>query len=478
MVGDGANDCGALKAAHTGISLSDTESSVASPFTSRETNISCVLTVIREGRAALVTSFGIFKYMASYSLTQFISVMLLYSFESNLTDIEFLYIDLFIISIFAFFFGRTEAYGGPLVKTAPLNSLISITPILSLVTQILIVALFQSVSLWHLQQMDWFKPFNATEKAAENKDDVSCTENYTVFIISSMQYIILAVTFSKGHPYRKSLFTNYGLLTSFICLSLFSVYLATFPFEWLRDWFELILPENVGFRFILVGYGIVNFVISLLMEYFFVDYLVFRKLRYRWHNIDKSRRKFLAIDRDMARDLKWPPISQEPLPEAAPDILIRQNVTEIKIEKRVPESCHPVDTSFMNSPICENFKHFGSAREVTLNPKSLFNDRRNTVSMQTVPCFEDRDSVLKQPNIEELTAKRRYNSESEKGINRYEKASFKSHSTNPIATLPRNTAMALQPQKLRDLKSTLMHKSEYGLSPSTQSVLELDILPS
>ncbi|XP_068983430.1 polyamine-transporting ATPase 13A3 isoform X1 [Bombus flavifrons] len=477
MVGDGANDCGALKAAHTGISLSDTESSVASPFTSRETNISCVLTVIREGRAALVTSFGIFKYMASYSLTQFISVMLLYSFESNLTDIEFLYIDLFIISIFAFFFGRTEAYDGPLVKTAPLNSLISITPILSLVTQILIVALFQSVSLWHLQQMDWFKPFNATEKAAENKDDVSCTENYTVFIISSMQYIILAVTFSKGHPYRKSLFTNYGLLTSFICLSLFSVYLATFPFEWLSDWFELILPENVGFRFILVGYGIVNFVISLLMEYFFVDYLVFRKLRYRWHNIDKSRRKFLAIDRDMARDLKWPPISQEPLPEAAPDILIRQNVTEIKIEKRVPESCHPVDTSFMNSPICENFKHFGSAREVTLNPKSLFNDRRNTVSMQTVPCFEDRDSVLKQPNIE-LTAKRRYNSESEKGINRYEKASFKSHSTNPIATLPRNTAMALQPQKLRDLKSALMHKSEYGLSPSTQSVLELDILPS
>ncbi|KAF3426213.1 hypothetical protein E2986_01905 [Frieseomelitta varia] len=477
MVGDGANDCGALKAAHTGISLSDTESSVASPFTSRETNISCVLTVIREGRAALVTSFGIFKYMASYSLTQFISVMLLYGIESNLTDIEFLYIDLFIISIFAFFFGRTEAYDGPLVKTAPLNSLISTTPILSLVTQILIVALFQSVSLWHLEQMDWFVPFNATLKAAENKDDVSCTENYTVFIISSMQYIILAVTFSKGHPYRKSLFTNYGLLMSFIFLTMFSVYLATFPFEWLRDWFELILPESVSFRFILVGYGIANFIISLLMEYLFVDYLVFRKLRYRWHNVDKSRRKFLAIDRDMARDLKWPPISQEPLPEAAPDILIRQNVTEIKIEKRVSEPCHPVDTSFMNSPICANFKHFGSAREVTLNPRSLFNDRRNTVSMQTVPCFEDRDSVLKQPNIE-LTAKRRYNSESEKGINRYEKTSFKSHSTNPIATLPRNTAVAPQPQKLRDLKNVLMHKSEDGLSPSTQSVLELDILPS
>ena len=218
MVGDGANDCGALKAAHTGISLSDTESSVASPFTSRETNISCILTAIREGRAALVTSFGIFKYMAAYSLTQFVSVMLLYGIESNLTDIEFLYIDLFIISIFAFFFGKTKAYEGPLVKTPPLTSLLSATPILSLAFQILLVGIFQYLSLWNLRQMDWFVPFNGTTK---EEDELGCNENYTIFIMSSMQYIILAVVFSKGRPYRKDIYTNYGLVASFVLLSSF-----------------------------------------------------------------------------------------------------------------------------------------------------------------------------------------------------------------------------------------------------------------
>lgn len=40
------------------------------------------------GRAALVTSFGIFKYMASYSLTQFISVVLLYWLATNLADFQ------------------------------------------------------------------------------------------------------------------------------------------------------------------------------------------------------------------------------------------------------------------------------------------------------------------------------------------------------------------------------------------------------
>ena len=45
--GDGANDCGALKAADIGISLSEAEASVAAPFTSRVFDISCVPEVIR-----------------------------------------------------------------------------------------------------------------------------------------------------------------------------------------------------------------------------------------------------------------------------------------------------------------------------------------------------------------------------------------------------------------------------------------------
>jgi len=86
--GDGANDCGALKAADVGVSLSEAEASVAAPFTSRSFEISCVLQLIREGRAALVTSFSCFKYMALYSAIQFITVSILYRWGCNLGDFQ------------------------------------------------------------------------------------------------------------------------------------------------------------------------------------------------------------------------------------------------------------------------------------------------------------------------------------------------------------------------------------------------------
>ncbi|XP_057652455.1 polyamine-transporting ATPase 13A3-like isoform X1 [Diorhabda carinulata] len=309
MCGDGANDCGALRAAHTGISLSEAESSVASPFTSRNPNIDCVLNVIQEGRAALVTSFGIFKYMAGYSLCQLISVMILYSIESNLTDIEYLYIDLFIISIVAFFFGRTESYPGKLVKETPLSSLVSVSPIVSLLMHILLLAVFQLTAFEHLKSEPWYVPLNATVDLED--DNVACVENYTIYTISSFQYIILAIVFSKGNPYRKNIFSNYGLIISSLLMTAVSVYLALYPAKIISDQFELELPEDFNFRLYLLLYASINFILSLIIEQIIIEKLFFKRLRFKFHNIDKSKRKYLAIERDLKADRKWPTLTSD-----------------------------------------------------------------------------------------------------------------------------------------------------------------------
>mmetsp|Transcript_23975 Transcript_23975/g.32134 ORF Transcript_23975/g.32134 Transcript_23975/m.32134 type:complete len:83 (+) Transcript_23975:228-476(+) len=60
MCGDGANDCGALKTASVGVSLSEAEASIAAPFTSQVQDITSVVTLLKQGKAALTTSIQSF----------------------------------------------------------------------------------------------------------------------------------------------------------------------------------------------------------------------------------------------------------------------------------------------------------------------------------------------------------------------------------------------------------------------------------
>lgn len=269
MCGDGANDCGALKAAHAGISLSEAESSAASPFTSNGDDISCVPQVIAEGRAALVTSFGIFKFMAVYSLVQFASVILLYSIDSNLTDFQFLYIDLCLVTFFAALFGLT---GPPnlkkdLASKPPSASLFSAFPITSIISQVLLMVIFHIVTYFGVRLFPWYIPFVHEESFLDLPYEYSCYENYGVFSISSYQYIWIAIIFSRGAPHRKSLMGNKKLLMALVLMGLINLILVVYPPSFMAHLLELALPPSFSDRLLIIPLAVLNFLICLSLEW-------------------------------------------------------------------------------------------------------------------------------------------------------------------------------------------------------------------
>uniref|UniRef100_A0AAR5QDK6 Cation-transporting P-type ATPase C-terminal domain-containing protein n=1 Tax=Dendroctonus ponderosae TaxID=77166 RepID=A0AAR5QDK6_DENPD len=268
MVGDGANDCGALKAAHVGVSLSPAEASVAAPFTSGIPDISCIIWLILEGRCSLVTSFSIFKYMALYSMIQFVTILIIYTCHSMLGNFQFLFIDLIITTTLAVTMGRQ----GPskiLHSKRPMSSLVSAKNLVPLTLQIFAIAAFQVGALYYLYQQDWFQPI-----PSDVSDEIILSwENTVLFTVSCFQYVILAWHFTKGKPYRMNVFTNFWFLLNVLCLMVIVTWMALYPCKRIAEIMELIDFAEGGFhhknfRCLLLLFPIGQFIVAGAIETF------------------------------------------------------------------------------------------------------------------------------------------------------------------------------------------------------------------
>ncbi|XP_016810465.1 polyamine-transporting ATPase 13A2 isoform X9 [Pan troglodytes] len=305
MCGDGANDCGALKAADVGISLSQAEASVVSPFTSSMASIECVPMVIREGRCSLDTSFSVFKYMALYSLTQFISVLILYTINTNLGDLQFLAIDLVITTTVAVLMSRT----GPalvLGRVRPPGALLSVPVLSSLLLQVALVTGVQLGGYFLTLAQPWFVPLNRTVPAPDNLPNY---ENTVVFSLSSFQYLILAAAMSKGAPFRRPLYTNVPFLVALALLSSILVGLVLVP-GLLQGPLALRNITDTCFKLLLLGLVTFNFVGAFMLESVLDQCLpaCLRRLRPK----RASKKRFKQLERELAEQ-PWPPLPAGPL---------------------------------------------------------------------------------------------------------------------------------------------------------------------
>ncbi|KAH6622255.1 P-type ATPase-like protein [Boeremia exigua] len=258
--GDGANDCGALKAADVGISLSEAEASVAAPFTSRTFDIACVPHVIREGRAALVTSFSCFKYMSLYSAIQFCSVSFLYASASNLGDFQFLFIDLALILPIAVFMGWSGA-APVLARKRPTANLVSRKVLVPLLGQMALCIATQAIAFTAVRRQPWYQP---PVLDPEHSNSLN-SQNTALFLVSCFQYTLSAVVLSVGRPYREPMSRNLPFVTTVFVALAASTYMLFDPADAVMRAMELTGMDS-GFKVFLLGLGLGNFGVAWVAE--------------------------------------------------------------------------------------------------------------------------------------------------------------------------------------------------------------------
>ncbi|NXN99471.1 AT134 ATPase, partial [Rhinopomastus cyanomelas] len=332
MCGDGANDCGALKVAHAGISLSEQEASVASPFTSRTPSIACVPELIREGRAALVTSFCMFKYMALYSIIQYLGVLLLYWQLNSFGNYQFLFQDLAITTVIGVTMSFTGAYP-KLVPHRPPSQLISPPLLLSVVLNILFSLSMQIFGFVVVQKQPWYSKTDihsaclSTDNHMENSSISSLDlhdmtdgahkqmdngyksyENTTVWLLSTINCLIVALVFSKGKPFRQPIYTNYMFILVLIGQLGICLFLMFADIDDLYSKMDLVCTPTT-WRISMVIMLAVTFAVSFLVEEAVIEnrplWLLLKKT-FQYH----SKSHYKRLQRVLEQDSAWPPLNE------------------------------------------------------------------------------------------------------------------------------------------------------------------------
>ena len=239
MVGDGGNDCGALRAAHVGLALTGSDASIVAPFTTTGKSLGAVVDLLLEGRCALANSFASYKFLIIYGQLFCVVKLVGYVYGTFMCTLGYLTVDvIFVIGV-----TTLMTYAQPkkvFALTTPAASLLSPGTVWSILQFNAVSLLAAMVGLFALVCDRGYiaHPVKYTVVWKEwTKTD--SYEGGLLFIFFCIRIYGAAIAYSAGGKYRASILKNRALLlfifANFACLT----YLVFAPSGLITKWFHM-----------------------------------------------------------------------------------------------------------------------------------------------------------------------------------------------------------------------------------------------
>ncbi|KAI7902541.1 uncharacterized protein BX663DRAFT_552451 [Cokeromyces recurvatus] len=227
MCGDGGNDCGALRAAHVGIALSEAEASMVSPFSTSNRSIMQCVELLKQGRSALATSFSNYKFLIFYGESMAFWELIQFYFSVIAPQPIWITIDGFITTTMTF--AITQALPAKrLGPSRPTAKPLGVYTLASCLGVIFINFWFLVTSVVWLFQQDWFLCHEFDSSSINAAEWWLLGDNYEAEVISLVvlfQFFNSGAIVNFGSAFRRSWWRNYVLVFIYCCFFIHTSFL-------------------------------------------------------------------------------------------------------------------------------------------------------------------------------------------------------------------------------------------------------------
>jgi cation-transporting ATPase 13A3/4/5 len=126
-----------------------------------------------------------------------------------------------------------------------------------------ICIIIQAAAFVLVREQPWFIP----PKLKHDKSNIKNSENTALFLTSCFEYILSGVVLNAGRPFRQRAIDNWPFVAMISVALLITLNLVLGPMRWVRHLMQLTYI-SWDFKLVIVGLGVLYFVLAYLGEHF------------------------------------------------------------------------------------------------------------------------------------------------------------------------------------------------------------------